>query len=79
MSVGQWDGLLQAAYNKGWTLLELNEDEKPVAGYQKSTITELEQEVEKAKIDIALKMGSGRELRKAEEALRIARQQLESS
>jgi hypothetical protein len=33
MSTGQWDGLLRAAYDAGWVLLELDEDETPVAAY----------------------------------------------
>ena len=35
MSIGQWDGLLQNAYDDRWILLELDEDEKPVHAYQK--------------------------------------------
>ncbi len=34
MSPGQWDGLLQASYNTGWTLLEIV-DEQPVRAYRK--------------------------------------------
>lgn len=37
MSVGQWDGLLAAAYEHGCTLLELDENERPVAAYRRST------------------------------------------
>jgi hypothetical protein len=33
MSVGQWDGLLQAAYEHGCILFELDENEYPVAAY----------------------------------------------
>ena len=36
MSVGQWDAMLSAAYNDGWVLLELDEDEKPVRAYRKA-------------------------------------------
>lgn len=35
MSEGQWDGLLSAAYEQGWILLELDEREKPVRAYKK--------------------------------------------
>ena len=35
MSEGQWDGLLQAAYEQGHTLLELDIDERPVAAYRR--------------------------------------------
>jgi hypothetical protein len=35
MSVGQWDMLLQGAYERGWTLLELDDDEMPVAAYRR--------------------------------------------
>jgi hypothetical protein len=35
MSVGQWDMLLQGAYGRGWTLLELDDDEMPVAAYRR--------------------------------------------
>ena len=34
MSIGQWDALLQAGYDQGATLLELNADEIPVAAYR---------------------------------------------
>ena len=34
MSPGQWDALLQAGYDQGATLLELNADERPVAAYR---------------------------------------------
>ena len=33
MSPGQWDGLLQASYETGWTLLEIV-DEQPVRAYR---------------------------------------------
>lgn len=35
MGEGQWDGILSAAYEQGWTLLELDEDERPVRAYRK--------------------------------------------
>jgi hypothetical protein len=35
MSVGQWDMLLQEAYERGWTLLELDRKERPVAAYRR--------------------------------------------
>ena len=34
MSEGQWDWLLQAAYDGGFVLLELDVDERPVRAYQ---------------------------------------------
>ena len=36
MSTGQWDGFLQAAYDYGHTLLELDENEHPVGAYRKA-------------------------------------------
>ncbi len=36
MSVGQWDNLLAAAYQAGWILLELDDQEQPVAAYQRT-------------------------------------------
>jgi len=36
MSTGQWDGFLQAAYDYGHTLLELDENEHPVRAYRKA-------------------------------------------
>lgn len=39
MSEGQWDALLSAAYQAGWTLLELDEDERPVRAYQRKPDT----------------------------------------
>ena len=35
MSTGQWDRLLQAAYDTGWTLVEVDREEKPVAAYRR--------------------------------------------
>jgi hypothetical protein len=35
MSQGQWDHLLQAAYDEGWLLLELDEDEKLIHIYRR--------------------------------------------
>jgi hypothetical protein len=37
MSVDQWDAVLSAAYENGWVLLELDENEIPVKAYQKDT------------------------------------------
>lgn len=37
MVEGQWDGLLSAAYEEGFVLLELDENEKPVRAYRKAT------------------------------------------
>lgn len=37
MSAGQWDTLLRAAYEVGFILLELDDEERPVAAYQKET------------------------------------------
>jgi hypothetical protein len=36
MSTGQWDAVLQASYDAGFVLLELDEDERPVAAYQRA-------------------------------------------
>lgn len=36
MSTGQWDRFLQAAYDYGHTLLELDENEHPVRAYRKA-------------------------------------------
>jgi hypothetical protein len=35
MSVGQWDGLLAAAYDRGAVLLELDDDETPIKAYRR--------------------------------------------
>lgn len=35
MSVGQWDALLAAAYDQGYVLLELDDDEQPIAAYRR--------------------------------------------
>jgi hypothetical protein len=35
MSTGQWDTLLAVAYEQGWILLELDDDERPIRAYQK--------------------------------------------
>jgi len=35
MGVGQWDGMLSAAYAAGFILLELDENEQPVRAYRK--------------------------------------------
>jgi hypothetical protein len=37
MSVGQWDGLLAAAYDSGWVLLELDDIETPIRAYRRKT------------------------------------------
>lgn len=36
MSEGQWDGMLSAAYEQGWVLLELDDNERPVRAYKKA-------------------------------------------
>jgi hypothetical protein len=35
MSVGQWDTMLEACYDLGWRLIELDKNEKLVAIYQR--------------------------------------------
>lgn len=35
MSIGQWDGLLEAAYDAGAVLLELDDTETPIKAYQR--------------------------------------------
>jgi hypothetical protein len=35
MSEGQWDDILATAYDLGWILLELSDEEEPVAAYQR--------------------------------------------
>jgi hypothetical protein len=35
MSVEQWDTMLQVAYDGGWTLLELDRKERPLAAYKR--------------------------------------------
>ena len=35
MSIGQWDLLLQTAYDDNWILLELDDNETPVKAYRK--------------------------------------------
>ena len=35
MSQGQWDSLLQASYDQGFVLVELDRNETPVRAYQK--------------------------------------------
>jgi hypothetical protein len=35
LSVGQWDNFLSVAYALGYTLLELDDNERPVAAYQR--------------------------------------------
>ena len=34
MAEGQWDEVLSAAYELGWVLLELDDEEKPVRAYR---------------------------------------------
>jgi hypothetical protein len=34
MCEGQWDALLSAAYESGWTLLELDSEERPLRAYR---------------------------------------------
>ena len=36
MSIGQWGGFLQAAYDTGHNLIELDENEIPVRAYRKT-------------------------------------------
>jgi hypothetical protein len=38
MCEGQWNGILSAAYEQGWVLLELDEDEQPVRAYRKANL-----------------------------------------
>jgi hypothetical protein len=38
MSVGQWDGVLEAAYDRGHILLELDDNEIPVRVYQRPVV-----------------------------------------
>jgi hypothetical protein len=35
MSIGQWDTMLAVAYEQGWLLVELDDDEMPVRAYRK--------------------------------------------
>lgn len=35
MGIGQWDALLARAYDDGWTLIELDENEVPIRAYRK--------------------------------------------
>ena len=39
MSQGQWDGFLQAAYEAGHNLIDLDDDEIPVRAYRKKLDT----------------------------------------
>jgi hypothetical protein len=34
-SPGQWDGLLAGAYAAGWTLIEVDDDERPARAYRR--------------------------------------------
>lgn len=36
MSRGQWDEVLQEVYDTGFTLLELDEQERPIQAYRKA-------------------------------------------
>jgi hypothetical protein len=36
MSIGQWDAVLQGMYDAGCVLLELDDEERPVAAYQRA-------------------------------------------
>jgi hypothetical protein len=36
MGEGQWNAMLAAAYEQGWILLELNDEEKPVRAYRRA-------------------------------------------
>jgi hypothetical protein len=38
MSPGQWDALLEAAYDQGHVLLELDNNEMPLRAYQKNEV-----------------------------------------
>jgi hypothetical protein len=38
MSIGQWDGTLQAAYDLGYTLLELDDEETIVRAYRTTAL-----------------------------------------
>lgn len=38
MSVGQWDQTLAAFYDLGAALIELDDDEVPIAAYQKNEL-----------------------------------------
>jgi hypothetical protein len=40
MSTGQWDGILAAAYDNGWVLLELDDNEQPFKAYQRAAVTQ---------------------------------------
>jgi hypothetical protein len=37
MSIGQWDGLLAAAYDGGAVLLEIDDNETPIKAYGRKT------------------------------------------
>lgn len=39
MSIGQWDVFLANSYEAGFILLELDENEEPVAAYQKASVS----------------------------------------
>jgi len=35
MARGQWDAMLSAAYDAGWVLIEVDDNEQPQAAYQR--------------------------------------------
>jgi Mlc titration factor MtfA (ptsG expression regulator) len=38
MSVGQWDAFLQAAYERGAVLIELDDAERPIRAYRRRMV-----------------------------------------
>ncbi len=38
MNIGQWDATLQAAYDAGWTLIEVDQHGRPVRAYRKEWV-----------------------------------------
>jgi hypothetical protein len=40
MFTGQWDGLLAAAYDNDWILLELDDNELPIRAYRRNADAE---------------------------------------
>ncbi len=38
MSIGQWDDFLCAAYDCGYVLIELDDEERPVAAYMRPPV-----------------------------------------
>src|SRR5262249_39520428 len=43
MSMSQWDGILQAAYDAGFVLIELDDEERPVAAYRLRSVVRAEE------------------------------------